>query len=135
MIVIGIHLISQRYMLVTTVREVETIIHKIRLRIVNKICNAELLSLEQIGRSEIYASVEKEMQTISSASMAMGMMCQSAILILFVLAYIAWMSFIALVLFVVLSTIAVGFYWFRMNELKKDIHASDRKSTRLNSSH
>jgi putative ATP-binding cassette transporter len=94
------------------------------MRIVNKICDAELLSLEQIGRSEIYASVEKEMQTISSASMAMGMMCQSAILILFVLAYIASMSFIALGLFVVLSIIAVGFYWFRMNELKKDIHAS-----------
>jgi len=50
-IVLGLYLLSQRYFLATTIREVDTILHKIRLRIVNKIQNAELLSLEQIGRS------------------------------------------------------------------------------------
>ncbi len=121
-IVIGTYLISQRYILVTTIKEVDTILHKIRLRVVDKIRNADLMPLEQIGRSEIYASVSKEMQTISNASMSMVLMCQSAILIFFTLVYIAWLSLIALALFIIVITGGVGFYFLKMSQLKQDIH-------------
>src|SRR5262245_50264209 len=79
-IIIGIYIISQRYILITTGREVNMILHKIRLRVVHKIRNSEFLTLEQIGRSEIYNIFSKEMQTVSNTAMTIVILGQSALL-------------------------------------------------------
>ena len=122
LVVLGLYLLSQRYFLTTAIREVDTILHKIRLRIVNKIKNAELLSLEQVGKAEIYAAVAKEMQTISYASIGIVMLAQSALLIAFTLAYIGWLSLVALALFIVFLTTASVFYLLKMREFSTEIH-------------
>lgn len=122
LVVMAVYLVSQKYLLTVTIHEVDRILHKIRLRIVNKIRSAELLSLEQIGRAEIYAGISNEMLTISNASLSIAALCQSLILIVFTLGYIAWLSFMALVFFLVGITAAVGYYYLKMRGLSKDIH-------------
>lgn len=117
----GIYLLSQRQVLTTTIREVDAILHRMRLRIVDKIRNAELMSLEQIGRAEIYASISKDILTISNASHSIAMMCQAAILISFTLAYIAWLSVLAFLFFVVGIAVGAGFFIFRKGRLSHDI--------------
>jgi cyclic peptide transporter len=123
-IVIGIYIISQRHVLTTTSKAIDTILHKIRLRIVEKIQNAEFLTLEQIGRSEVYNVISKEMQTISNTAMAIVILGQSALLILFTLAYIAWLSLAAFMIFAVFIMGAIFLYLLKMNELKTEIHES-----------
>jgi len=122
LVVLGFYLLSQRYFLTTTIKEVDTILHKIRLRVVNKIKDAELLSLEQVGRAQIYAALTKDMQTISNASIGVVMLAQSALLIAFTLGYIGWLSLVALALFIVFLTSSAVFYLVKMREFSQDIH-------------
>ena len=120
--VLGLYLLAQRYFLTTSIREVDTILHKIRLRIVNKIKNAELLSLEQVGRAEIYAALTKDIQAISNASIGIVMLAQSALLVAFTLAYIGWLSLVALALFIMFLIAAAMFYLLKMQEFSGEIH-------------
>jgi len=122
LVVLGFYLLSQRYFLTTTIKEVDTILHKIRLRVVNKIKDAELLSLEQVGRAQIYAALTKDMQTISNASIGVVLLAQSTLLIAFTLVYIGWLSLVALALFIVFLTSSAVFYLVKMREFSQDIH-------------
>src|SRR5262249_31559736 len=81
-----------------------------------------LLSLEQVGRAQIYAALTKDMQTISNASIGIVMLAQSALLIAFTLAYIGWLSLVALALFIVFLTSAAVFYLAKMREFSQDIY-------------
>lgn len=120
--VIGVYLVVQKYLLKTTIQEIDAILHRVRLRIVNKIRTAELLPLEQIGRAEIYASVSKEMLTISNASHSMAMMCQAGLLVFFTLLYIAWLSVLAFAFFIVGIAAGLGVFVLRKGSLSNDIH-------------
>lgn len=124
LLVISVYLVVQKCLLQTTIQEIDAILHQVRLRIVNKIRQAELLPLEQLGRAEIYASVSKEMLTISNAAHSMAMMCQAALLVFFTLLYIAWLSVLAFAFFVVGIAAGVGFFLLRKGRLSKDIHQS-----------
>ena len=124
-------IVSLRYILITASRYVEHALHRIRLRIIDKIQHAELLPLERIGRSEIYASIAKEMQIISDATLYLVMMCQSAILTLFALIYIAWQSLLALGLVVVFITAAVLVYLRRRASIGADIHTAMARENEL----
>src|SRR5262245_54013004 len=129
--VMGIYLVSQKYVLTTTIQEVDAILHRVRLRIVDKIRNAELLSFEQIGRSELYASISKEILTISNASHSIAMMCQAALLILFTLTYVAWLSLLAFAFFVVGIAAGAGFFLLRKGGLSQNIHQATTLENKL----
>jgi putative pyoverdin transport system ATP-binding/permease protein len=120
-VVLSAYLLFQRYLLITTVSEIERILHRVRLRIVNKINDAELLPLEQLGRSLIYASVTKEMQTISSASIGMVMLAQSGLLIIFTLVYIGFLSLVALMIFAIFFSVGAISYLFKMTQFSNQI--------------
>src|SRR5579863_7694734 len=47
---------SQQYVTITATAEIEAIIHKLRVRIMDMIRHSELLELERIGRARIVAS-------------------------------------------------------------------------------
>src|SRR6202166_4293064 len=51
---------TQQYVTITATAEVEAIIHKVRVRLMNLIRHSELLELERIGRARIVASVTRE---------------------------------------------------------------------------
>jgi putative pyoverdin transport system ATP-binding/permease protein len=121
-VVLSSYLLFQRYLLILTINEIERILHRVRLRIVNKITDAELLPLEQLGRSLIYASVTKEMQTISSASIGMVMLAQSGLLIIFTLVYVGFLSLVALMLFIVFFSVGTLFYLLKMAQFSRQIH-------------
>lgn len=116
--VILIFIFVQRYIYVRTSVYVERALHKIRLRIVDKILESELLALEHIGRAEIYASVSKETQILSQATINLVMLGQSVILIFFALIYIALLSLMAFVLFVAFIAVSALIFlqWFKRIE-------------------
>src|SRR5262249_28497466 len=51
---------TQHYILIASTVEIEAIIHKLRLRLMDKVRRSELLPLDAIGRSEIVAAITKE---------------------------------------------------------------------------
>lgn len=129
--VIGIYMISQRFMMRVSAEEVERVIHRLRQRIVEKVSRTDLEPLERIGRSDIHSSIVRDTQTISQAANIIVMGCQSAILVLFAMAYIALMSMTAFVLSISFTAAAALFHMRRMGELQGELRLAMERENRL----
>ena len=116
--------VSQRYLTVSSVSEVERVLHKIRVRVADKIRKAELRELETVGRARIYATVSKETMTISQASLALVLGCQAAILLVFASIYIAILSLPALVVSILGVSVAGVIYFRNMAPLRQTMDES-----------
>ncbi len=97
---------TQLYILIATTVEIESIIHKIRLRLMNLVRHSELLSLDAIGRAEIVSAITKETATLTQAASTFAFAGQGAVLVLFVGLYIAFLSSWAFLMSVVVMGVA-----------------------------
>ena len=93
---------TQQFVTITATAEIEAIIHKIRLRLMNNIRNSELLEVERIGRSRIVAAITSDTAVLTQASNMLCFTVQGAVLIFFVGLYIAFLSITAFTLAVVI---------------------------------
>src|ERR1700744_38987 len=93
---------TQQFVTITATAEIEAIIHKIRLRLMNNIRNSELLEVERIGRARIVAAVTSDTAVLTQASNMLCFTVQGAVLIFFVGLYIAFLSLTAFTLAVVI---------------------------------
>ena len=59
---------TQHYILITTTVEIEAIIHKLRVRLMDQVRHSELLPLDAIGRAEIVAAITKDTATLTQAT-------------------------------------------------------------------
>lgn len=120
---------TQRYVLRESTRQVQDILEKIRVRIVNKIRQADLLMVEDLGSSEVYARITNDTQDIASASFVMARAFQAAVLVIFSFIYIGLMSLPALL--VICAVIVFGTYsFFRTSKSSNKIFkAASKKDT------
>jgi putative ATP-binding cassette transporter len=88
----------QHYILITTTAEIEAIIHRLRLRLMDHVRRSELLPLESIGRAEIVGAITKETATLTQASNTLAFVAQGSVLVSFVAMYVAYLSLLAFVL-------------------------------------
>jgi putative pyoverdin transport system ATP-binding/permease protein len=107
MVIVILYVVSKRFIMLTAIRETEQIVHKIRVRIVDHVLRSDLLALERIGRSDIFASAGKETRTISQAAFLMTNAAESAAMLVFAVIYLAYLSIAAFVIGAVFVTIAV----------------------------
>ncbi len=84
--------ITRKHLLFVMTRELEQILHKLRTQIADKIRRVDLLSLEKLGRAEIYASVQRETLAISAIGQPLVTVVQSLMLMALTLGYIAYLS-------------------------------------------
>jgi putative ATP-binding cassette transporter len=89
---------SQEYVTITATAEIEAIIHKLRVRIMDMIRRSELLEVEKIGRSRIVAAVTSDTAVLTQASNMLAFTVQGAVLIFFVGLYVAYLSLAAFIL-------------------------------------
>jgi cyclic peptide transporter len=102
---------TQYYVTITTTAEIEAIIHKIRLRLMDHIRHSELLSIEGIGRARIVAAITSDTAVLTQASNMLAFTVQGAVLVFFVAIYVAFLSPAAIITtFVVVSIAAVIFH-------------------------
>jgi putative ATP-binding cassette transporter len=102
---------TQYYVTITATAEVEAIIHKLRLRVMDRVRRSELLAMEKIGRSRIVASITSDTAVLTQASNMLCFSVQGAVLVFFVSIYVAYLSFAAFAItFIVVSAAAVIFH-------------------------
>jgi putative pyoverdin transport system ATP-binding/permease protein len=89
---------AQEFVTITATAEIEAIIHKLRVRLMDMIRRAELIELEKIGRSRIVAAVTSDTAVLTQASNMLCFTIQGAVLIFFVGLYVAYLSIVAFVL-------------------------------------
>jgi putative ATP-binding cassette transporter len=101
-ITIAIYVLSQGYILRVSSIEVEKIIARLRVSLSDKIRQADLQALEHLGRSQIYGVMNNDTLTISQTTTPMILAGQGAILVLFSMGYLFYLSQLAFVLTLVI---------------------------------
>jgi ABC-type siderophore export system fused ATPase/permease subunit len=80
---------TQRYVTIATTAEIESIIRKLRLRLLDQIRRSELLAIERIGHSRIVSS---DTAVLTQASNILCFSVQGIVLVFFVAIYVADLS-------------------------------------------
>jgi len=93
---------TQFYVTITATAEIEAIIHKLRLRVMDQVRRSELLAMEEIGRSRIVAAITSDTAVLTQASNTLSFTVQGAVLIFFVGIYVAYLSFAAFAMTIVI---------------------------------
>ncbi|MDE3155374.1 MAG: cyclic peptide export ABC transporter [Acidobacteriota bacterium] len=126
-IVITAFVVTQRHILFTSTVEVERLLHQVRVRLSRLVGASDLLPLERIGRSEIYASVNRETVAISQAAATIIIACQSAAMVLFSTVYLAWLSRTAFVLTALLTWVALRIHFRRSAEYNRQLQEATQR--------
>ena len=126
-VVISLYIVTQRYILRVASIEVERIIAKLRVKLSQKVRQADLGPLELLGRSRIYASMQTETLTISQSTAPMIIACQGSILIVFSMLYMLILSRVAFFLTVAIVGLGVLVHFKSRNELIAEMHRSTAK--------
>lgn len=119
-VTVSIYVLAQRKLMRISATEVETIIHRIRVSLADKVRRADLAELERLGTGPIYASISKDTQAISQAATMAVIGAQSAVLIVFTMLYIAFLSRVSFLLTAVFVALASLAYLRRGNALDRD---------------
>ena len=121
---------SQYYVTITTTAEIESIIHKLRLRVLDQVRRSELLAMEGIGRARIVAAITSDAAVLTQASNMLCFTVQGAVLVFFIAIYVAYLSIAAfLMTFLIVSVSAAIFHYKnrRLTEEKKESAAWERR--------
>ncbi|MDX9882067.1 MAG: cyclic peptide export ABC transporter [Prolixibacteraceae bacterium] len=119
LVVVGIFITTQKYILTEGVVLIEDILNKIRLRLSDKIRRADLLNIERIGNAKIYNRLTQELVFISQMSVYLITALQSAIMLIFIFGYIAFLNFVAAIILLVILLIGVMLF----NKNNKKVYA------------
>src|SRR5262245_4883067 len=108
---------TQHYILITTTAEIEAIIHNLRLRLMDHVRRSELLAVEGIGRAEIVAAITRDATALTQASNALAFTAQGAVLISFVVMYVAYVSLLAFALSIAIVGLAAVLFQAKSRHL------------------
>src|SRR5690349_1076732 len=122
---------TQYYVTISTTAEIEAIIHKIRLRLMDHIRHSELLGVEAVGRSRIIAAITGDTAVLTQASNMLCFSVQGAVLIFFVAIYVAFLSIAAIVTTIVVVGVAAAIFHYKNRRLAADKQMSAEWERRL----
>lgn len=111
--------ISKELVLNRTTVVLEEIIERLRLRILRKIRETDLLSFEAMDRGRIYATLSSDAIGISTSAGMVINASSSLVMLVFTIALLAFLSISALVMTLVLITVVV-FYYLRHSHRVND---------------
>lgn len=125
---------SLRYILYESTRITEVAICNIRLRLADKIRRSDLLALESIGETDIHARISRDTAGISQAARPLFAAAQGVFMILFIIAYIAIVSPVAMALCVILIAGGAGTYFRNRKTYDRGLQDASQKEDELSES-
>jgi len=131
MVCMGVFFLSKKYALTRAAVIVEEVLQAVRVRIAGKIRSSELLFIEKLGKPEIYTRLSQDMNLISQSGIVIINACQEAIMLVFCLVYIAYLSTIAFGITIGAISLGVIIYFNHRKGVLKDLHAATGKEAAL----
>ena len=122
---------TQVYVTTTITAEIEAIIHRLRVRIMDRVRRSELLAVERIGRARIVAAITSDTAVMTQASNVLCYSMQAPVLIFFVAIYVAYLSLAAFVLSIVIVGTAGTIFHFRSRRLTAERAKAAEQERRL----
>ena len=117
----AVFILTQTRVMTAVCQRVEEAIHSMRLKILERARHAELLDIERIGRSEIFACISRETQTIAQAAPSIVIGAQSAVLVAFTLVYMAFLSPLSAILSVAFTVLGGWFHFKQSGQIKRQL--------------
>ncbi|WPQ66233.1 cyclic peptide export ABC transporter [Chitinophaga sancti] len=121
-----IFFITKRYILRRSVEIVENSVYSLRLRILNKLRQCDLSSMESIGKDQIFTRVSNDTNFISQSAAMIINGFQAAILVFFALIYIAILSVTAFLVTILVLVVAVSYYFRRQKDVNEAMMLTNR---------
>jgi putative ATP-binding cassette transporter len=122
---------TQIYVTTTITGEIEAVVHRFRVRLMNEIRHSELLAVDRIGRSRIISAITGDTAILTQASNTLCYSLQAPILITFVAIYVAYLSFAAFAMSVILVALAGTIFHFRSRRLTEQRATAVEQERRL----
>ena len=117
---------AQQYIMITTTAEIEAIVHRLRLRLIDQIRHSELLALEKIGRANVVAAITSDTAVLTQSSRTLIFAIQGVVLVFCVAIYVAYLSIAAFVL----SVMVVGTGVFMFHSASRSSEETDKAAER-----
>jgi putative ATP-binding cassette transporter len=118
--------VTQTYSLTKAVHVIEAGFYNTRLRIAEKIRHVEWSFIEGRNKGEIYMSLTRDGNLISTSAMVLVIAGQGVVVAFFSFIYIAWLSLVAFCVLSVMTALLVVFYFGRIRHIRKNIQAADK---------
>lgn len=119
-----LYLLSQKFILRVAAFEVERIVERLRVRLASVIRHADLLPVERVGASRIFGGITKETLTLSQAALPMMIACQSAVMVLVSIVFIAIVSFTAFLLVIIIVGLGVLLHLRNLESGRNNLQAA-----------
>jgi putative ATP-binding cassette transporter len=119
-----VSIFANRYVNHVTNREVEKVVHRLRVRLIAKVREAQLNNIEKMGTGTLFASISKDTQTLSQLASVLINAALSAMLIFFGSVYLAYLSPIVLVVGAVFVVLAGGAFSMQSRAYHDLLHKS-----------
>ena len=97
----------------TASADAETLIHKLRLRLFNAVRQADLMTVEHIGRAALHAALIQDTQVLGRTLPLLAIGAQQAVISAFLAIYMAWLSPIACIMAFGFAGLAVAVRYAR----------------------
>ena len=130
-IAILIYAVSQRALMLNASNLAEATVDSLRNRFVAGLQSADLIDIERLDRNELYNTIGSEMQVISDGALNLIIIGQSGILVIAIMAYLAWLSLAALLLAASFTAIAAWFHIARTKQISEQLARAFATSTAL----
>lgn len=123
----------QRAMVRSVARAMEDALHEQRVRTCSKLLRLDLSALENFGRTTVIDGVAKQYEALTQALVPLLIGFESAILLLFMTAYLLWQSIWAGALTLIFAAVIIQSYLARSGELRERMQAAAKADHGLSS--
>jgi putative pyoverdin transport system ATP-binding/permease protein len=116
--------ITQGYVFVTESVDVERLVNTLRTRLFDAVREADLVTVERIGRARLHGALANDTQTIAHNLQFLMIGAQQVILLVVLGAYLAWLSLTAFLLAFGFAAVALSVRYVRVQMLGKQLAAA-----------
>jgi putative pyoverdin transport system ATP-binding/permease protein len=111
--------VTQNYTLVKASQDTERLIHKLRIRLFDLVRRTDLVTVDRIGHASLQGVLTQDTQVLAQVLPMLVIGFQQAVMLLFLAAYLAWLSPLACILAFGLASLAVAVRFARIRALRK----------------
>ena len=130
-IVMAIFVYTKRSSLVLSTEVVEKMLRNLRVRVCDKIRKSELLTVENFEKSAAYARISQDTNTVSQSAFVIIAAAQEAIMLVFSLLYLAWLSVAAFLITVFGAMFAIHIYRHHTKAVHQELRTVAVKEDQL----